>query len=127
LNVYAGTAGVAVLAAVAFCLNLEMSKARPRGFFAAAGAAAGSGASAGGAWGACVDQNVRCDEPACEAQFPDNCPNTPVCPDGAFRPCVDGCFEGQQICDLGAWGACSNEHVRCGLPACAAEHPVECP
>lgn len=82
---------------------------------------------AGGAWGACIDQNVRCDEPACEAQFPDNCPNTPVCPEGAFRPCSDGCFEGQQDCLHGAWGACSNERVRCGLPACAAEHPVECP
>jgi hypothetical protein len=81
----------------------------------------------GGAWGVCLDQIVRCDDPACEARFPEACPNTPVCPDDAFRPCTDGCFEGMQICALGAWGACSNERVRCGDAACAAEHPVECP
>jgi hypothetical protein len=82
---------------------------------------------AAGAWGVCLDLIVRCDDPACEAQFPDRCPNTPVCPEDAFRPCTDGCFEGMQICALGAWGACSNERVRCGDAACAAEHPVECP
>jgi hypothetical protein len=82
---------------------------------------------ADGAWGVCLDQILRCDDPACEARFPDSCPNTPVCPETAFRPCTDGCFEGQQTCVGGAWDTCSNERVRCGDAACAAEHPVECP
>ena len=59
---------------------------------------------------ACVSGQCVCNDPSC----------APGC--ASDQDCQPG-----ETCTNGVWGACSNERVRCGVPACVAANPGACP